>query len=87
MTKAAVTGSASVSGTVTAGDSAACGFAADPVHLRYKAFSILENSLFSGMLFIFGLKKPFFWPFVRRRLLGIDCCALSSETASFKYGV
>jgi hypothetical protein len=70
-----------------AGASAACRFAADPVHLRYKPFSIPENSLFSGMLFYVGLKKPFFTPLICKRLLGIDRCALSSEMASFEYGV
>jgi hypothetical protein len=70
-----------------AGGFAASGFAADPVHLRYKKFSIPETGSFSGMLFGFGLKKPFFGPLGCKRLLGIDCCALSGETASFEYGV
>jgi hypothetical protein len=32
--------------------------------------------LFSGMFFGLGLKKPFFGPLTRERLLAIDCCAL-----------
>jgi hypothetical protein len=43
------------------------------------------NSVFSGTFWISARKNRFFSPSANQRLLGIDCCALFSETASFEY--
>src|ERR1700704_21814 len=51
---AGATGSGSASGTATVGGSAACGFAAEPVHLRYKQLRRSRKPRVFGNVFDIG---------------------------------
>src|SRR5580704_13192475 len=81
------TGSGSASGMATDGGFAACRFAANLVHLRYKQVSRSRKPPVFGDVFNSGLKKPFFRPSFCKRSLWIDCCALSSDRVSFEWRV